>query len=309
MTTQNRYFSNLSQGSFITNTGGLTSSASAMIVQSNNKWPTQFPFTVRLEPGAANEEVALVLSGAGTAASPYQLQRGYDGTNELSHAQGSSVIPGFCQLDFSQSAQHINLTGSASAAHGLPGSAWLGGTQQLIHTYPYTAFAGTQLNIPSIPQTFNHLKLVYNLRGNGTSVGHYGSNVPFGDALQMQMNGVTTATYTGLYNLMWPANLTTSGAITPGAAFNCGIVWNQFFATPGMGVGYVDLISYADNTSIKQVSFQGSASDHGSAYGAVLGWAGPGGSTNTRAITSIQLSIVGSSSGLTSGNIWLYGIS
>lgn len=309
MTTQNRYYSNLSQGSFITNTGGLSASASALTVQANNKWPTNFPFTIRLEPGTANEEVALVTSGAGTAVLPYQLQRGYDGTNQLTHAQGASVIPGFCQLDFSQAAQHINLTGSASAAHGLPSSAWLGGSTQLIVKYPYTSFVGTSLNIPSIPQTFNHLRLIYSLRGNGTTTGHYGSNVPYGDALQMEMNGVGTATYTGLYTLQWPSNASPSGTITPGVAFNCGIVWNQFYSTPGMGNGYVDIFSYADTTGIKQVSFNGSASDHGSAYGAVYGWAGPGGSSNAHAITSLHLTVSGSSSGVIAGNVWLYGIS
>jgi hypothetical protein len=309
MSTQNRYYSNLGQGTFITNTGGLTASASALTVQSSGNWPTQFPFTVRLEPGTANEEVALVTSGAGTAATPYQLQRGYDGTNQLVHAQGASVIPGFCQLDFSQAGQHINLTGSASGAHGLPAGAWLGGTQQLINKYAYTAFSGTQLNITSIPQTFSHLRLIYSLRGNGTTTGHFGASVPFGDALQMAMNGVTTATYTGLYTIQYPGTSTPSGTITPGAAFNCGIIWNQYYATPGMGNGYVDIFSYADTTGIKQVSFNGSASDHGSAYGAVFGWAGPGGSSNAHAITSIQLSVSGSSSGFIAGNVWLYGIS
>jgi hypothetical protein len=308
MTTQNRYYSNLGQGTFITNTGGLTTSGSALIVQASNKWPTQFPFTVRLEPGTANEEVALVTSGAGTSASPYQLTRGYDGTNQLPHAQGASVIPGFCQLDFSQSAQHINLTGSASAAHGLPSSAWLGGTQQLISKYPYTSFSGASLTISSIPQTFSHLKIVYCLRGNGTTTGHYGVNIPFGDALQMQMNGVTTATYTGLYSLLWPSNNSTSGTITAGVAFNCGIVWNQYDASPGMGTGYIDIFSYADTTSVKEVSFNGSATDHGAAFGAITGWGGPGTSSNTHAITSLKLSVLGSSSGVIAGNVWLYGI-
>lgn len=308
MTTQNRYYSNLGQGTFITNTGGLTSSGSALTVQSNSKWPSQFPFTIRLEPGTANEEVALVTSGAGTAALPYQLTRGYDGTNQLAHAQGTSVIPGFCQLDFSQPAQHINLTGSSSGAHGLPSSAWLGGNQQLIVKHSHSDFSGLSLNIPSIPQTFNHLRIVYSLRGNGTSVGHYGSNVPFGDALQMQMNGVTTATYTGIYTLQWPSNAAPSGTITPGSQFNCGIVWNQYYATPGMGNGYIDIFSYADTSGIKQVSFNGAATDHGSAYGAVYGYAGPGGSSNTNAITSLKLIVNGSSSSVTAGNVWLYGI-
>jgi hypothetical protein len=308
MTTQNRYYSNLGQGTFITNSGGLTASSSALTVQSNSNWPKQFPFTVRLEPGTANEEVALVTSGSGTSALPYQLTRGYDGTNQLVHAQGASVIPGFCQLDFSQPAQHINLTGSSSDAHGLPASAWLGGNRQLINTYPYTDWSGVTLNMSSIPQTFNHLQVVYAIRGNGTTTGHFGSNVPFIDALQMQVNGVTTATYTGLYNLVYPSNFTTSGTITPGSAFNCGAVWNQYYSTPGMGMGNIDIISYADTSSIKQVSFQGSCTDHGTAYAAIEGWGGPGGSSNAHAISSIQLSILGSSSSVISGNVWLYGL-
>lgn len=305
MTTQNRYYSNLGQGTFITNTGGLTSSGSAMTVQTNRNWPSQFPFTVRLEPGTNNEEVALVTSGAGTAALPYQLTRGFDGTNQLAHAQGTSVIPGFCQLDFSQPAQHINLTGSASGAHGLPASAWSGGTQQLIATYPYTAASGTTLNMPSIPQTFNHLKVVYSLRGNGTSAGHYTN---YTDALQMQVNGISTATYSGLYTLLNPSSTLTTPATSLGTAFNCGIVWNQFSATPGMGNGYIDIFSYADHAGVKQVSFQGAATDHGAAYSGVVGFGGPGGSSNTNPITSIQLIVFGSSSAFIAGDVWLYGI-
>src|SRR5580698_10149631 len=136
MTTQNRYYSNLSQGSFITNVGGISSSNTVITVQATANWPTQFPFTVRIEPGTANEEVVLISSSAGTSSSPYIAQalsvsgRGFDGTNPLSHSQGAAIIPGFSQLDFAQPQQHITLTGSTSGAHGLPANAWSGGTMQ-----------------------------------------------------------------------------------------------------------------------------------------------------------------------------------
>lgn len=305
MAIQNRYYSNLAQGSFITNTGGIEPSDSALTVQASVHWPTSFPFVLRAEPGTANEEVILVTSGSGTSASPYLLSRGYDGTNPLVHAQGASIIPGFCQLDLVDPQVHINETTSTSGVHGLPANAWGGGTTQLIAAYPYTAASGTTLNITSIPPTYNHLRIQYAIKGNGTSAGGLTNGA---DPLLMRCNNISTNTYDGVSNYIGDSFSGARGGAGIGTTFYCGISWNNFYPTAGRGTGWIDIPNYSDSTSVKNVTFAGVATDNGGAITYIYGAGGPGGSANVSAISSIQLIMSGSSSGWAAGHVWVYGI-
>jgi hypothetical protein len=313
MVTQNRYYSNLSQGTFLTNTGGVGPSTSAVTVQATANWPTSYPFAVRFEPGTSNEEVGLVISGLGVAGNPFEIQRGYDNTTPSTHSQGTSIVPGFCQLDFAEPQMHINQNSASSLvngipAHGLPTNAWGGGTTQLLGTYPASAASGTLINIPSIPGTFNHLRLEYALQGNGTSAGGIGS-VVYADYLTMRFNGVSTSNYQGISTYV--AGLASSTALNRqvnGSAFVVGAVWIQNPSTSGAGRGYIDIPAYADNTNVKSATYQGIATDGGADIVIISGGGGSGSASSTSPVSSIQLIISGSSSGYVAGDVWLYGI-
>ena len=297
--TQNRYFSNLAQGTFITNSGGLTTSTTALIVQSTTKWPTQFPFTVRAEPGTANEELILVLSGSGTAGIPYQIQRGFDGTNPLAHRSGVSIIPGFCQLDLSQPQQHLNLNTPTSGAHGLPSSAWGGGTMQLLNTQPANS---SSLLFTSIPATFNHLRIVYAFQANGT-----GGSVENGvDVFSAMLNSAAVAAnWNGIFvRDSSTAPVLYKGSLSNGAPIG-GLVWNSYYGSPSYSWGTMDFPFYTNSGSYKGFTSQSYASDGGSAYTTF----NLGGSFRiSTPITEITLQPEGSSTAFISGNAWLYGI-
>lgn len=301
--TQNRYYSNLAQGTFITNSGGMTNTTTALIVQSTVKWPTQFPFTVRAEPGTTNEEVMLAVSGAGTAGLPYQVSRGFDNTNAIPHSSGVSVIPGFCQLDLSEPQQHINLSGSSSAAHGLPSSAWGGGTVQLLQTVAASG-AGSTITFPSIPSTFSHLRVQIALQANGTG----GSSENGVDTFGVILNGNTTS------SCNWLGSSTSNGSsgvfinkgtITNGTPLG-GVMWNTFFSSSsGFGWGYLDFPFYSVSGAYKGFLSQTNASDGGAFFNTF----NVNASYQMNApINQIGLIVGGSSTAWLRGNAWLYGI-
>jgi hypothetical protein len=195
--TQNRYYSNLAQATFIANTGGLGISTAALQVTANENWPTQFPFAVWLEPNTNNAEVALVTAGSGTAINPYSIVRGYDNTVPFAHAAGAVVTPGVIELDLADPQNHLNLTGSASGAHGLPASAWLGGQLQLIDTVtvltPQPAVTFPSVAFATIPSTINHLFVVIQALSSSLSVNN--------DLLTVQYNGYSGSFYADQYLL------------------------------------------------------------------------------------------------------------
>lgn len=314
MTTQNRYYSNLSQASFVTNVGGVSSSDSALTVQTTAGWPSTAPFTIRFEPGTANEEVALVASGSGTSGAPFQLShRGYDGTAPLAHALGAAVVPGFCQLDFAEPQQHINQSSAlalvnGNTAHNLPASTWTGGTVSLISKI--AAPASNIISIPSIPQTFQHLRLEYSLVGNGTGTGGLPS-VAYADYMTMRFNGSTTPTYqsissyvagtassTGLLRLGGSTGSTLGMLVAP--------IWTHAVSTNGRGRGVIDIPDYTGTGDIKTMTCQGTASDGGADLVTLTGGGAAGSPANP--VSSIQLQIYNSSTAFSAGTVWLYGI-
>lgn len=311
MTTQNRYYSNLSQVSYVTNTGGLSSGdvVSNMTTQASVNWPTVYPFTVRFEPGTNNEEVGLVTSGLGTAANPFVTTRGYDGTNVRYHASGTAVVPGFCELDFAEPQQHLNagVPVSGPGPHGLPSSAWSGGTMQLLDTILYSSAVGTTISIPSIPTSnFNHLRIEYSLQGNGTSASSAFPSANYADLLALRFNSIAAANYQSLYTYSYSTGLPSvvrSSNSTQGIIV--GAVWIQDPATAGRGRGVIEIPAYADN-GYKTATHQSIASDGGSDILITSGGGSLG--SNTSAISSIQLQVYGSSTAFTAGAVWLYGI-
>jgi hypothetical protein len=300
MTTQNRYYSNLAQGSTIINTGGISDSTNAVAVQATVNWPLSFPFAVRFEPGTANEEVGLVTSGAGTSSSPYMITRGYDGTNPLSHSQGTNIIPGFAQIDLAEPQWHINLNTPTSGAHGLPSNAWGGGTVQLLQANAAPVSGSLLFN--SIPTTYNHLRIVYVLLGNGT-----GGSIQNGvDVVNLKVNNLSVSSnWVGMYSQLGSSSVTTLTGTTSGGAPAAGLLWNTNYSTRLGGTGYIDIPYYASSAAVKHFHCHSYATDGGSTASAL----DIKGSWQTSAmISAIAIGPSGASSAFLSGEAWLYGI-
>lgn len=103
-----RKYSNTAAATTLENVGGITPTSTAIVLGNVSGYPTTFPFTLRLDPNTAKEELVTVNSGAGTSASPYQVTRGVDGTSAKSHSQFAVVTHGFSARDFREPQEHID---------------------------------------------------------------------------------------------------------------------------------------------------------------------------------------------------------
>jgi hypothetical protein len=119
-----RYYSNIAQAATLANAGGVTSGTTTLVLSGTNGMPTQFPFSLRLDPDTANEELVSVTSGAGTVGTPYVITRGFDGTTAKSHTVGAPVVHSGSAIDFREPQEHMAKTTPDTAVHGLPPSAW-----------------------------------------------------------------------------------------------------------------------------------------------------------------------------------------
>lgn len=102
-----RYYSNTATATTLENSGGITPTSTQLILGTTTGYPTQFPFTLRLDPDTPVEEIVTVNSGAGTGGSPYVVSRGSDGTTARSHAQFSVVTHGFSARDLREPQEHM----------------------------------------------------------------------------------------------------------------------------------------------------------------------------------------------------------
>lgn len=102
-----RYYSNTAIATTLENSGGVTPTSTQLILGSTTGYPTQFPFTLRLDPDTPNEEIVSVNSGGGSSTSPYSVTRGSDGTTARSHPQFSVVTHGFSARDLKEPQDHI----------------------------------------------------------------------------------------------------------------------------------------------------------------------------------------------------------
>lgn len=118
-----RYFSNIAQAATLSNSGGIATGTTTLVLSTTNGLPTSFPFTLRIDPDTANEELVSVSSGAGTVGNPYVITRGYDGTTAKSHTQGAPVVHSGSAADLYIPQLHI-ANSTPGDVHGLPESAW-----------------------------------------------------------------------------------------------------------------------------------------------------------------------------------------
>lgn len=92
------------------------SSDTSMTVDSASGFPTQFPYTLIIEPDTALEEVVDVTAAVGNILT---ITRGVDSTTASAHAAGSVVYHGISARDPREANAHVNQT---TGAHGTTGS-------------------------------------------------------------------------------------------------------------------------------------------------------------------------------------------
>ncbi len=117
-----RYYSNIAALSTIASVGGISTGATEVALSTSTGFPSQYPYTLRLEPDTANEELVSVTGPKVGTPGTFLITRAQDGTTAKSHAQGSAVVHGVSARDFQEPQNHIAAT--VVGTHGLPDSAW-----------------------------------------------------------------------------------------------------------------------------------------------------------------------------------------
>lgn len=88
----------------------------SMTVDSASGFPTQYPYTLIIDPDGTLEEVVDVTAAVGNILT---VVRGVDSTTPAAHAAGVKVVHGVSARDFTEANVHVNQT---AGAHGTTGS-------------------------------------------------------------------------------------------------------------------------------------------------------------------------------------------
>lgn len=118
-----RYYSNVAALSTISTTGGISTGATEVSFSTTTGFPSQYPYTLRLNPDTANEELITVTGPKPGSPGVYLITRAQDGTTAKTHAQGAAVVHGVSARDFAEPQAHIDDV-TPGSPHGLPESAW-----------------------------------------------------------------------------------------------------------------------------------------------------------------------------------------
>lgn len=198
-----RYYTNLAVPDTLA--AGINNSATSIVAGSGAPvgYPSQFPWTLRLDPNTSSEELVSVSSGAGTSGTPWVVVRGYDGTTAKSHSSDAGIQHGMSAGDLTMAALHYAM-GSGSGVHGLPASAWSTAALANLQDTTLANSSTSVVTFSSIPQTYSHLLLV--AQGRLTETTDQAN-----DAL-LTFNGDTAARYA---NVTW-AVANPSGSIASG---------------------------------------------------------------------------------------------
>lgn len=117
-----RYYSNIAAASTISTVGGISTGSTEVALSTSTGFPSQYPYTLRLDPDTANEELVSVTGPKIGTPGTFLITRAQDGTSAKSHSQGAVVVHGISARDFQEPQNHISAT--SVGTHGLPDSAW-----------------------------------------------------------------------------------------------------------------------------------------------------------------------------------------
>jgi hypothetical protein len=304
------YYSNTAVAGTLGNSPSISSTATSMFLSGTpTGYPGSFPFKLVLDSGLATEEIVKVTAGAGTSGSPWTIVRAWDGTTGQVHNNGAAVAHYITAEDETLSRQHEALSGSSSAAHGLPASAW---ATSVIAALDETTLANSTtaaITWSSIPGSYQHLLLI--------AQGKFTETTQQSDDLLVTINGDSSASYS--YVAQYATNV--SGAST-GALFggqvtaSAGTSWpllrlgaSQSGSAANAGGGWAIIPNYTSATFNKGFYSISGAGDGSTAFVDMrlrCGWYNPAAQA---AITSITLTAPGSLFFTTGTFLGLYGIS
>jgi hypothetical protein len=265
------YYSSVAIADTLGNSGGISSSATSIQAGSGAPvgYPQQYPFKLRLEPGTSSEEIVKIVSGSGTAASPWivgnvagggasSLGRGWDGTTARSHNQGAALQHGLSAEDLTLSRTHESLDNTTGTQpHGLPVSAWTGSGFAIISEQTLSVAAAT-VTFSAIPASYAHLLLIAQAQSNDAASYHVDVGV--------NINGDSAAKYS---NFNFGAD-NTSGSLGSWGNFHYSssqtVLYNVFAVAGAKGLatsagtGFVLFTNYSGTTFSKgAVSYSGYA--------------------------------------------------
>lgn len=98
-----RYYSSIAQDTTLTSAA--TAAATSLTVGAIVGYPTQFPFTITIDPDTSLEELCDVTAYSG---STFTVTRGVDGTSATSHAVGAKVKHVVSGRDFTEVQTFMN---------------------------------------------------------------------------------------------------------------------------------------------------------------------------------------------------------
>ena len=111
-----RYYSATAQDTTVTS--AITSSSTTVVVGATTNFPTQYPFILALDFGAASEELVAVTGASGLTLS---ISRGFNGSTAQSHSTGAVVRHVAVAQDFTDAQNHY-ATALTAGAHGVTGA-------------------------------------------------------------------------------------------------------------------------------------------------------------------------------------------
>lgn len=257
------------------------STTTSIQMDSISGWPTQFPFTIILDPGGVLEEACDVTSILGTTLT---VVRGTDSTLASAHAAGIKVVHGVTARDIRESNTHINSTANV---HGTTGSLVdTGAVQTITGQKNFTGGlqrAGSEVVDTGANQTINGTKTfsiipTTTTQGSLVAVGKTGgnnfvtdNNFNGGTSVNLTSN-VTQShtgpeTHSGTMNLNGPVNFGSAGAcnVNAPAAFTSTVTSSQAISAPGQIVS----LAYSGTTDANGFV----TITHGQSFTPVGGWA------------------------------------
>jgi hypothetical protein len=302
--TVTRFYSNVAVPGTLS--AALSNSATSMALASTPVgYPTSFPFTLAIDQGNAAFELVSVTSGAGTAGTPWQIVRNFDGTVASAHNAGAAVQHDFSAFDVSTSRSHEN-QGTGSGVHGLPSSAWNSPSFAVINETVLNNSTTATQTWNSIPGTYSHLLIV--VQGRLTEA------TQLTDWVSLQLNGDSAAHYS--YVNAIASN--TSGsllAVQDNTSFAAAsiplfkLAASQGGTSVNTGVGWAIIPNYANSVFNKNVLCQTGAGNGTTSMvdgDMVWGFWNP---TSQVAVTSVSLSCPAACDFVTGTFLGLYGIS
>ena len=106
-----RYYSATAQDTTVTS--AITSSSTTVVVGAITNFPTQYPFILALDFGAASEELVAVTGVSGLTLS---ISRGFNGSTAQSHSTGAVVRHVITAQDLTDTQNHYAAT---TSVHGI----------------------------------------------------------------------------------------------------------------------------------------------------------------------------------------------